>query len=237
MAFFNLWSSERLSFSLSIVAVVSAAITTYHQFYNHQTSVSYVNTTVDVNSASVETDAFDDSLTVQLTFMNDGSTPVSIIKSRLFLLNNHDQNVEGAIQKQLFLGNSIDGVIFQDKSRPKESCYLEAKSVNTLTFRSTIDSTSMMGLVSAVPSEERTNDLSSLELGVYVLMVDPYGNFSSQAISIAEPIYDSNGTQVVNSLPLDHGRMPPFVSWDEFMSEDLELAEKARFSRKSTSLE
>lgn len=228
MAFFNLWSSERLSFSLSIVAVVSAAITTYHQFYNHKTSVSYVNTTVHVNSASFETNAFDDSLTTQLTFMNDGSTPVSIIKSRLYLLNHYDQIGNGSIEKQRLLGGSIDGVIFQDECQSKESCYLESKSVSTLTFRSTIDSTSLMALLRAVPSSERTNDMSSLELGVYVLMVDPYGNFSSQAISIAEPSYDSNGTHLVESLPLNHGRMPPFVTWDALMSKDIELQDELK---------
>ena len=224
MAFFNLWSSERLSFSLSIVAVVSAAITTYHQFYNHETSVSYVNTT----HASPNINAYDDSLTAQLTFMNDGSTPVSIIKSRVYLLNHYDQIGEGTIEKQRFLFNSISGVIFQDECPTKESWYLEPKSVSTLTFSSTLDSTSLMALIRAVPSSERIDDLSSFELGVYVLMVDPYGNYSSQAIPIAEPLYDANGTHIRSYVPLFQGRMPPFVTWDELMLKDIELQDETK---------
>jgi hypothetical protein len=81
MAFFNLWSSERLSFSLSIIAVVSAAITTYHQFHEEIDIAFQVG--MPQSAPSYGCDSFDsllilneDTLTIPFTFVNSGTTPV-----------------------------------------------------------------------------------------------------------------------------------------------------------------
>ena len=76
MAFFNLWSSERLSFSLSIVAVVSAAITSYYQFFYHDSSVS---ARLDVQYLNTDT------LYLKATFMNQGTHSIAIGNAKAFV--------------------------------------------------------------------------------------------------------------------------------------------------------
>ena len=223
MAFFNLWSSERLSFSLSVVAVISAAITSYYQFFYYSTNVKYVWTSDGSNYAQCEGNAFDDSLALQITFMNEGSTPVSIIKSRMYLLNPRTKNGQGNLEKSTIWGRKNPGVIYQDDL--KENFYLEPKSINTLTFHSKVDSTSLMRLINAAPSATNST-LSDLEMGVTLLLVDPYGNFSAAAISLAHPIYELDGVCPAVSLDLKRGSIPPFVNWDNLMSKDQELRDE-----------
>ena len=76
MAFFNLWSSERLSFSLSIIAVVSAAITAYHQFYS-ESSLSVRFTSVEY---SIDESSWTGSLRLQGVLMNSGTTQLTLVK-------------------------------------------------------------------------------------------------------------------------------------------------------------
>ena len=225
MAFFNLWSSERLSFSLSIVAVISAAITSYYQFFYYSTNVKYVWTSDGSNYAQCEGTTFDDSLALQITFMNEGSTPVSILKSRLYLLNPRTKNGQGNLEKSTIWGRKNPGVIYQDDL--KENFYLEPKSINTLTFHTKVDSTSLMRLINAAPSATDST-WSDLEMGVTLLLVDPYGNFSAAAISLAHPIYELDGVCAAVSLDLERGSIPPFVAWEALLTIDAECQEKIR---------
>lgn len=85
MAFSNLWSSERLSFSLSIIAVISAAITTFLQFHKSTEINCIVHLVEHFPSA---TDRYrHDTLSFSCSFLNSGSTPVGLIDSRIFLAN------------------------------------------------------------------------------------------------------------------------------------------------------
>ena len=76
MAFFKLWSSERLSFSLSIIAVVSAAITAYHQFHSESIlSVRFTNVEYSIDESS-----WTGSLRLQGVLMNSGTTQLTLVK-------------------------------------------------------------------------------------------------------------------------------------------------------------
>lgn len=218
MAFSNLWSSERLSFSLSIVAVVSAAITSYYQFFWYKSNVEYVPHLAATQCASVTDGVFQDSLRLKMTFMNNGSTPVSVIESRLFLINSSAKNGLGNLEKQrLFQSRppSIDSVIYQVPL--DENLYLNPKSVNTHTFQASIDSMSFMNLVQSEHAPGNSS-MSILEFGVYLLMVDPHGNFSKKAISVIYPICRLDGRCGTTSLDLSAGSMPDFdSSWSELV--------------------
>ena len=76
MAFFNLWSSERLSFSLSIVAVISAAITAYHQFYS-ESSLSLRFTHVEY---TIDESSWEGTLRLRGVLMNSGTTQLTLVK-------------------------------------------------------------------------------------------------------------------------------------------------------------
>lgn len=225
MSLFNLWSSERLSFSLSVIAVISAAITSYYQFFYYSTNVKYVWTFDGSNFAGCKGTAFDDSLALQITFMNEGSTPVSILKSRLYLLNPRTKNGQGNLEKSSIWAHEIPGVIIQDDF--KEKFYLEPKSINTLTFHTKVDSTSLMSLINAAPNATDST-MSDLEMGVTLLLVDPYGNFSTAAISLAYPIYQLDGVCGPISLDLKRGSIPPFMTWEAVLAKDAEYQEKIR---------
>ena len=81
MAFFNLWSSERLSFSLSIVAVISATITSYFQFFHTKTDVKVIFSS---HSYQVNDTTGEGILRLSGIFMNDGTSPVSLLESSSF---------------------------------------------------------------------------------------------------------------------------------------------------------
>ena len=82
MALFNNWSSDRLSFSLSIVAIVSAAITSYYQFFYYQSDLAIRFTGCHyVPSDSSDTIRFG----LRGVFINSGTTPLTLIEHSGFL--------------------------------------------------------------------------------------------------------------------------------------------------------
>ena len=76
---------DRLSLTLSLVAIISAAITSYYQFFHHATLVSHFQSEIIDHWPSLEGDHYQDSIAARVTLLNSGSTPVAIVKSRLFL--------------------------------------------------------------------------------------------------------------------------------------------------------
>ena len=153
MAFFNLWSSERLSFSLSIVAVISAAITTYHQF-SHTTEVSFFENTFNVSAPPgfLQNGSYRDSLSGSLTFMNSGSTPVSIISSSV-ILHADTAIIQREIDENPYVALYPITHNLNSKSNSFESdFYLEENSVSKYRFVTAIDSVVLKELVNkAVP--------------------------------------------------------------------------------------
>ena len=166
MAFFNLWSSERLSFSLSIIAVISAAITAYHQFH-HESSVSirlglqYMNT---------------DTLYMKATFMNQGTTSIAIGDAKGFVTSSEAWERESSgidlnILEYLMSRGELQVIHF---NREK---VIAAKSVAQI-------------LIPLVPGEEGKRELfekaplsldangqlkRNLKFGLSVELIDPYG--------------------------------------------------------------
>ena len=78
MAFFNLWSSERLSFSLSIVAVISPR-SLRHQFFYHESAVS-VKIIPDFGLA--------DTVYMRAIIMNEGTNSVAVSFAQAFATGN-----------------------------------------------------------------------------------------------------------------------------------------------------
>ena len=89
MAFFNLWSSERLSFSLSIVAVISAAITSYFSFFHYKSDLA-----IRITGAYYEPSDSSDAVVFGLkgVFINSGTTPLTMVDHFGFLSTDSTQN-------------------------------------------------------------------------------------------------------------------------------------------------
>lgn len=205
MAFSNLWSTERFSFSLSVVAVITAAITTYHQFYNNSTEISSIlhsNMTFPKASGQFR----NDTIAFECTFLNSGVTPVGLIESRMFLT--HDSAFE--------FQNSAHGDYesyrtFQTNNRIwNQKGYFPPNSVMQLSFVTTIDSSKLSRLVLGAPRNSIDPDHVLLRAGIWLRMVDPYGNESSDVRAVGV-FYDTKSLGPgVYGIPVGKKQMPPF---------------------------
>ena len=189
MAFFNLWSSERLSFSLSIIAVVSAAITTFHQFHKSTEINCIVHLVEHFPSA---TDQYrHDTLSFSCSFLNSGSTPVGLIDSRIFLAN------DAGLEKQSSLiGDAPEKNSVQQKRGSGQSGYFPPQSVVPLHFKFIADSLQLVELVSRSPRLDRDSNLVQLNAGVWLRMIDPFGNESQTIVDVGNISYWKNSCQM-----------------------------------------
>ena len=207
MAFFNLWSSERLSFSLSVVAVISAAITTYHQFYNQSTQVSIIPHHI-ISKPEATWKEVNDTIAFECTFLNSGSNPVGVIASRIFLTTDsalHRQNHE--------IGDhSYDWQTIQTSfHRWNQRGYLPAQSVVPIRFETAFDSTSLARLVNRA-TIGRDSTVKVLNAGVWLKMVDPYGQESTATVTISRLRYKINTTRCIGwSTPDTTIQVPDFA--------------------------
>ena len=210
MAFFNLWSSERLSFSLSIIAVVSAAITTYHQFHQEIDIAFQVGMPQSVPSHGLAP-SYDsllipneDTLSIPCTFVNSGTIPVGLTQSRVWMsvhdsMDVHrgtfgDQNIQNTIQTGV-LENGTTG-------------YFSPESVTQLQFNLNVDSISLARLLQKAP---RGYD-RHLYYGVSFDMISPDGNSTTASIKLGRLYYDTTTTCCVGSGGVGDilFAMPPF---------------------------
>ena len=232
MAFFNLWSSERLSFSLSVVAVISASITSYYQFFYHSTEVSYYREVFHLRKLPTLKDGiYHDSIVGSITFMNRGSTPVSIISSAVILDGDTSQIPDDDYRENPYL-NFNQGVLWGDSIREAvhthSKHYLDSKSVSEFQFEAKIDSSNFRRLLrnANTPDWEGWDSTEViLNYHLWFLVADPYGNFSMEAVKIENSVYNKSG-RYLYGWGLENGyqtkQMPPFQNidaWNELTSE------------------
>jgi hypothetical protein len=103
MAFLHLWSSERISFSLSIMAVISAALTSYYQFFYFETDVTihFPNKWFIVEE------------------MDQINNPEGIFHSEFVIMNAGTENIGLTNCKIFVTGEDENSIIWQDDSEPK----------------------------------------------------------------------------------------------------------------------
>ena len=205
MAFFNLWSSERLSFSLSIVAVISAAITTYHQFYNQSTEVSCIlHHNIDFPSGGGP--HINDTLAFEFTFLNSGSTPVGLIESRMFISSS-----DSAFESQAsYHGDYGDHTIQTDTWNWNQTAYFPEQSVVNVSFSTQVDTTELRRIISIASRDDDYPELVDLTAGVWLRMVDPYGNESTKVVSVSPSYLAATLGPSVWGAPVGNIQMPPF---------------------------
>jgi len=230
--------SDQLSLTLSLIAIVSAAITSYYQFFHHATEVSHFTSGVDEWPA-VEGDVFQDSLSCTVTFLNSGSTPVAIVKSRLFLTSDtvfashvftnyakdvdHQKNDPYKDPFNSIRKNRIHNTIHVDVNQEhllKEQSVLSIKFSGALT-----DSTGFGALLKEAPLFFGSSESSGIRAGLWMLMADPYGDFSMMTIPLGLGMYDRERGSLPGELRLEKIEtltMPAFaegsywekISWD-----------------------
>lgn len=218
MAFFNHWSSERLSFSLSIVAVISAAITSYYQFFYHSTEVSYFRERSHLSELpALVNGAYHDSVVGSITFFNRGSTPVSIISSAIILDGDTAEIPDDFRENPNVTFNIFWGGRNSLASEVHSKHYLDAKSVSEFRFKAKIDSSEFQKVVRSSPTAAHDSTQVNLNYRLWFLMADPYGNFSLEAVKIGIHAYNISGRyifKVGEANWVQTRQMPPFQNID-----------------------
>ena len=217
MAFSNLWSSERLSFSLSIVAVISAAITSYYQFFDQSTDIATHRKATHLRTIPNLTPkgTFYDSIVATCTFMNSGSTPVSIIDSQLIIevdSSKFDENTND--HPYLTFYNRIDDSL-RYVIDVQSDYYLDSKSVSTFSFSANVDSTKLMQLLRDAPRAGLKRDSTAVAVNFHLwfLMVNPFGKYSMDVVSLSNAYYQNSGKYLFGTgsgVQNQTKKLPPF---------------------------
>ena len=209
MAFFNLWSSERLSFSLSVVAVISAAITSYHQFHQEIDIAFQVSMPSSVPSFGLAPSmdslfvADEDTLSISFTFMNSGTTPVGLTRSRVWISVHDSMDVHGGT-----FGDQTENTFQTGVLENGTTGYFSPESVTQLQFSLRVDSISLAQLLEKA---SRQND-TYLYYGVSFDMICPNGNSTMASFKAGKLYYDKTTTSLLHwSGGGNHlYAMPPF---------------------------
>ena len=181
MAFFNHWSSERLSFSLSVVAVISAAITSYHQFYEH--SFTQI-TPVEVRLLKDHSNSAESSLgilEIRLLVMNGGTTPCTIISEELYLTADP---LFSKAESHLSYGYDIqmpeESVTAFAPRECLQTIMVEPESSRFLTLKWTLKHSDVEKclLSNRAPSSDSNKRDFSLVGGLNLEAIDPFGHSS-----------------------------------------------------------
>ena len=195
MAFFNLWSSERLSFSLSIIAVVSAAITTFHQFY----SKTDVKVTFSAFEYTVNDTTGTGILKLSGIFMNNGTTPVALKESSVFFSIDTTKNngkVNGWQSHYLdewrlyeyssILENVLDGV------------YVAPGSAEAFNVEWQFEPSRVLQLVEVARRNQQfsvwDSTLVTVDIGLFATLVSPQAEYSSKRVYPITQWFDVSDT-------------------------------------------
>ena len=183
MAFFNLWSSERLSFSLSIIAVVSAAITTFHQFHSKTdvkvTFSAFEYTVNDTTGAGI--------LKLSGIFMNNGTTPVALKESSVFFSIDTTRN-NGKVNG--WESRFPDEWMLYESSPPLENVldgvYVAPGSAESFKVEWPFKTSQVLPLVQVARQNHQfsgwNSNLVEVEIGLFATLVSPQAEYSSKRV-------------------------------------------------------
>ena len=189
MAFSNLWSSERLSFSLSIIAVISAAITTYHQFHQEIDIAFRVSMPTSVPSYGDPFFPNEDTLSIPFTFVNSGTTPVSLVRSRVWISVHDTLDLHGTLYGDQDTSTTIQTGVFDSGT----TGYFSIESITQLQFNLSVDSNSLAHLLEKAPRREARG----LYYGVSLDMICPDGNSARTSTALGMIFYDTTTTNCI----------------------------------------
>ena len=208
MAFFNLWSSERLSFSLSIVAVISAAITSYYQFFYHESTVS-VKIIPDFGLA--------DTVYMRAIIMNEGTNSVAVSFAQAFATGNDAKS-----QTRKISGGGYSEYNLSRRRRDntivtnfRDCMIVPEKSVVQLKIPIPLARDERISLIDKTKRILDNDSLLSAKLfmGMALELTDPWGEVSFLSSAAVEGEIFSDPNKRWRSTESSYGkviRMPPF---------------------------
>ena len=199
MAFFNLWSSERLSFSLSIIAVISAAITAYHQFHS-ESSLSARFTNVEY---SIDESSGTGTLRLQGVLMNSGTTQLTLVKQWCQLTIDTTRNNGNTLGKGAWFikSNRADYVENEYPLVIKANPPISIEANSAAVFDSRFEF--RQGLVSKLAGRQRLwtqsqtkSDNVTVSVSFYAEAVDPKTNVSARRMQPAFLFFEVSDTLI-----------------------------------------
>ena len=196
MAFFNLWSSERLSFSLSIIAVVSAAITTFHQFHS--------KTDVKVTFSACEYVVNDTTeigiLKLSGIFMNSGTTPVALKASSVFFSIDTTRN-NGKVNGWQAQMTGENWRLYEDSpfhENVLDGFYVAPGSAEAFKVEWRFNPSKVLHLVEEARRNQQfsvwDSTLVTVEIGLFATLVSPEAKSSSKRMFAATQWFDVSDT-------------------------------------------
>ena len=213
MAFFNLWSSERLSFSLSIVAVISAAITSYYQFFYFNTDftihfpesfwVSYEKGARNFGGRLIDDQRF----TTKVALMNAGTEFIGLTSCRFFVTYQDESSNLFWSEKYEPLNHygCLDSLGVMDASdyaviiKPQEVHFLEFSEQLSVMFTDSIWQTQVNR--NNIRESIGEGIRADVHFGMWFKFIDSGGNYSSQRCHLGSLVY-SYVDSVGHAMPL-----------------------------------
>jgi len=227
MSFFNLWSSERLSFSLSIIAVISAAITTFHQFHSKtDVRVAFSSYRYSVNDSTGM-----GHIKASGIFMNNGTTPVASKQSSLFITIDRTHNrgkVNGT--SSYFIEDSKLYVATDPYEHVLNNIYVAPQSTEVFYVEWEVPHWRVLRLLDAAKQNEQfaswDSSLVEVQMGLMTTLVSPNAESSSKRMYAASQFFDVSDS--LNPRPtisaLNMNGFYHFESWEP-MEENWEPGE------------
>ena len=185
MAFFNLWSSERLSFSLSVVAVISAAITSYYQFIYYESDLA-----IRITGSYIEpVDSIGDvEFGIKGVLMNSGTTTLTMVDHFGFFSadslqdykTRNSRNANGLLYarsppEEKFTSKDLESILVPPKTT---QTFNLSWSMNAERLEQLIMDTKASGSRYTIPTNHMYDDIVPLELGMHAEFVNPFAETS-----------------------------------------------------------
>ena len=159
--------------------------------------------------------SFKDSFSASVTFMNSGSTPVSIISSQFYISGD-----SADMEDEIMGFRNPSGLNWKDslwRFERVDSCfYLDNKAVSTVDFSCSLTHFSEEDFREFVLNSTTYSWMDEsdalLHVGLWLLMANPYGEYSIKLVPLGSPFYNRNSamSKGASVIAFEQETMPTF---------------------------
>ena len=205
----KIWDSDSLSIFLSVVALVSAGITSYFQFFHEKTEV-LVHFTQDIKLArqlSCDKQQEDPLTTIEFgsVIMNSGTESIGLVQAKAILTPFQQDNLIWSEKTEPFnMWPSVFDSLFVVNLQKEITVLIEPGEIEAINFvfePSACDAGAILGMSYAkgnfVETERldglKTDSLVAIDLGVWMKFVDSNGHYSTKRCHVGSCWYEKRG--------------------------------------------
>ena len=148
----------------------------------------------------------EETLSIPCTFVNSGTIPVGLTRSRVWISAHDSMDVHGGLFGDQNFGNTIQ----TDSRENGTTGYFSPESVTQLQFKLGVDSMTLAELLAKAPATQ--TETRSLHYGISFSMISPDGNSTTASVKLGQLWYDAKTTCNTGSISVGNVlfAMPPF---------------------------